>query len=128
MQILLYVYTSAAIVIYQFMRKVTLQNRKSSKCVSYPHLELFLGLDLLIVTMWRMITHTHIVAVAERHRKYGSTFSINQFGNKTFHTIDPQNIRAVFGTASRDWHVEPARLQAMAPLCIIYKHYVCCWF
>ena len=101
----------------RFIARRRTQNIQSGRAVSYPHLEPFLGLDLLILTIWRMLTHTHIAAVAERHRKYGCTFTINQFGNTTFHTSNPHNIRTAFDTASQDWHVGPARLRAMEPLC-----------
>jgi len=83
----------------------------------YPHIEPLLELDLLLKTLKRIIQHNNIPAVAESHKIYGSTFKVISLGTQAFYTIQPDNLKAIYGTKWTDWGVEPARLEAMEPFC-----------
>jgi cytochrome P450 len=83
----------------------------------YPHLDPIFGLDLLLITIVNMFRSNHIAAVAARHKKYGPTFSITNVGYRTIHTMDPENIRTVWGEKWQDWPVAPARQESMEPFC-----------
>lgn len=80
----------------------------------YPHLDPFLGLDL-IVQIWRDFCRGELSeGLRRRHATYGRTFLTRNLGSDCVYTMDPDNIRTIttlgfenFGKAG--WTAEAAK-------------------
>lgn len=61
----------------------------------YPHIDLFLGLDLAVQT-WRDFHNGELSeGLRRRHSLYGRTFLGNNLGADYIYTVEPDNIRAI---------------------------------
>ena len=81
----------------------------------YSHLDPIFGIDLFIKTLGSLKKNEFLLELTRRFETYGSTFQSIKLGRTTFNSIETENIQVVFGTKSKDWGVQPIRLDAMRP-------------
>lgn len=82
---------------------------------TYPHIDPILGLDALYRSL-RAIQRGHVME--ELDSRFNtinggvSTFSTVLMGSKILHTIEPENIKTILSTRSKDYHHSPGRKAA----------------
>lgn len=98
---------------YLERRALILKNRcKDGK--KYPHKDI-LGLDFTHEIGKQIAESRRLESLKKLYDKYGSTYSVRLFGQRTIYTIDPENLRAVFAINFRDYGLQPFRLPASMP-------------
>jgi hypothetical protein len=105
-------------VLYCSIRSFLLSQKTPPSChnpPSYPHKDPIFGLDLFRLLLEKRKAHQSILFSLERHQKYGPTYQAISLGRRVIHTIQPENMRAVYGSKWLDWGV--CRLKGMQPFC-----------
>jgi len=82
---------------------------------SYPHKDPIFGLDLFWKIAQLRKFNQNIPAALERHKTYGFTYQALSLGQRAIHTVQPENLKAIYGSNWMDWGV--CRLQGMEPFC-----------
>ena len=85
--------------------------------LAYPHLDPVFGLDLKLKDIREALRHSSIPFTAKLFKQYGKTIDVNNFGQSTIRTIDPENIQTAYFINEKDWGYEPLRLPVMEPFC-----------
>ncbi|KAL8965639.1 MAG: hypothetical protein Q9183_003754, partial [Haloplaca sp. 2 TL-2023] len=83
---------------------------------TYPHKGHF-GIGLFLNTGKAIQENRYLSELIRRYTLLGNTFGAKFLGSSSIHSIEPENIKAVFSTNAKDWGVQPVRLPAQDPFC-----------
>lgn len=81
----------------------------------YPHKDPFFGLDAMKEAGEMFTKFNFFPVTLKRFASMGSTFDLNMLGKRIIHSIEPENIRTVFSSATEDWGVKEIRYPASHP-------------
>ena len=109
--------TVAYVVTVQRSKAVRVRQQGCQPVFTYPHLDPLFGLDLKLGDIREALRHNSIPFTAKLFKKYGKTIEVNDFGQSTIRTIDPENLHAIYSFNEKDWGNEPLRLPIMEPFC-----------
>lgn len=76
---------------------------------SYPHLDPFLGLDLVLGMAKSLRRDYFLVWLNQIHKNMPKTFMVNFVGSRFIYTIEPANMKAMSAINWRDFAVGPMR-------------------
>jgi hypothetical protein len=80
-----------------------------------PQFDRFIGIGLYRIQRRAFLDHRTLATIRQRYAANGLTFSSVTLGVKFFHTIDPENIKAVLATNFSDFGLGK-RLESFGPL------------
>lgn len=82
----------------------------------FPVWDPVFGIDVMYKTAKAHSGNTMLSTVRTRHAQYGMTHSSRIANIPTISTIEPENLKAVFSTYYKDFHVGPPRRRAFGPV------------
>lgn len=101
-------------IIYHCRRSQNIPSSRQSP-PSYPHKDPILGLDLFFAILKHREIYQNIQFSQQRHAIYGNTYQAIYLGRRVFHTIQPENIKDIYGSKWQDCGMD--RLKAMQSFC-----------
>ena len=119
--VLLGIASTTILFIYRYVRKC-ISRRKVVKihgCSSapkYPQKRIFLGLDFLRDMVRAVKAHGFLERGRRIHKEIGKTYTSYFFDSSSIHTIEPENLKAVFSTNVKDYGISPQRKMVLGPL------------
>ena len=82
----------------------------------YPQKMIFLGLDWLQDMVRAVNAHGFLERGRRLHREIGKTYTTYLLDSSIIHTIEPENLQAVFSTNFKDYGISPQRKTTLGPL------------
>ena len=103
-------------VIIGIPRKKLIRQYGCKDAVRYPQKDPFLGLDTILDWIRAIKTNCYLARVEQQYNEYGNTYSFRFSTSNNINTNEPENIKAVLATNSKDYGVGWRRKYAFSPL------------